>query len=129
MTESELLDFIEEVETKELHQAPDYLKKMILHKADPISKRKQLIIYSLKTIAATAAALVILFTLPSAPKTNEISMQEKRLQIQMNVAREKELYQRKIQQKKEQISLTNYVNLKAADIYDQLFRIFEKGDL
>lgn len=128
MTEQELLNLIEEVETKELHQAPDYLKNMILHKTSPVSKQKQLIIYSLKTIAATAAALVILFTLPSASGTEEISIQEKRLQTQENIAKEKDLYRKKMQKYKDKISLSVYVNDKATDIYDHLFTIFEKGE-
>lgn len=126
MTEQELLQLIEDVEQEELHQAPDYLKDMIIRKANPPTKRTQLIIYSLKTVAATAAALMILFTIPQTQPNNESIRQEARIQLQTQIQKEKEIYQEKILKSKERISITDFLNQGTSYVCNQILTIFER---
>lgn len=143
MTEQELLDFIESVEQEELHPAPDYLKEIILWKADSTPKSTQLIIYSLKTLAATAAALIILFTLPQSTFISEsirlqetMQIQEKKIQIQETMQLQEEKMQEQIKKEREQmtkkmlnnierISITDYLNRGSSYICNQILTIFD----
>lgn len=126
MTEHELLQFIENIESDELHPAPDYLKNIILRKVNPIPKQTQLIIYSIKTITATAAALVILFTIPPNQPINKYVQQEKRIQFQNQIQKEKKIQQEKMHKEKEKISITDFLNQKTSYLCNQLLIIFEK---
>ena len=126
MTEQELLQLIEDVEQEELHQAPDYLKDMILRKANPPTKQTQLIIYSLKTFATTAAALMILFIIPQTQPNNESIRQEARIQMQTQIQKEKEIYQEKILKNKDRISVTAFLNQGTSYVCNQILTIFER---
>lgn len=126
MTEQELLEFITKVEQEELHQAPDYLKNMILRKANPVPKKIQLLTYSLKTITVTAAALIILFTIPQNQLTNEYTLQQEKLQLQEEIQKEKEMQIEKFLKRKEKLSITDFLNHKTSYISNQLLTIFEK---
>lgn len=126
MTENELLEFINQVEQEELHQAPDYLKNMILRKANPAPKQIQLLVYSLKTITATAAALIILFTIPQNLFTNEYTIQQEKMQLQQQIQKEKEIQLEKFLKRKEKLSITDFINHKTNYICNQLLYLFEK---
>lgn len=128
MTEQELLQLIENVEQEELHPAPDYLKDMILRKVNPVPKQTQLIIYSLKTIAATAAALMILFTIPQTQPADKYVRQEERIQIQNQIQKEKDIHQEKMLKNKEKIAITDFLNQGTSYVCTQLLTIFEKED-
>ncbi len=126
MTEQELLQLIEFVEQEELHPAPDYLKGMILHKAKTVPKRIQLIIYSFKTIAATAAALMILFTIPKTKPVTENTRQEERIKIQYEIQKEKQIQYEKMMKQKEKTSITDYLNQGTSYVCSQLLTVFER---
>lgn len=126
MTEQDLLEFIKNIEQEELHPAPDYLKKMILRKAKPVSKRTQLIIYSIKTIAVTAAALMILFTLPQNQPVNKYTQQQERILLQNQIQNEKKIWQEKFLKEREKTSITDFLNQKTNYLCNQLLTIFEK---
>lgn len=126
MTEEELLQFIETVEQEELHQAPDYLKEIILRKANPTPKQTQLIIYSLKTIAATAAALMILFTIPQTRPIDESVIQQERIQIQEQLQKEREIQHEKMLKYREKTSIIDFLNQGSSYVCNQLLTIFEK---
>lgn len=66
LSEEELQQLIAETEEQMPYRAPDYLEQMILQKAKPVtaSKNRQLFSYSLKIVAAAAAALALIFTIP-----------------------------------------------------------------
>ena len=120
------LEFIKNIEQEELHPAPDYLKKMILRKAKPVSKRTQLIIYSIKTIAVTAAALMILFTLPQNQPVNKYPQQQERILLQNQIQNEKKIWQEKFLKEREKTSITDFLNQKTNYLCNQLLTIFEK---
>ena len=126
MTEQDLLEFIKNIEQEELHPAPDYLKNMILRKAKPVSKRTQLIIYSIKTIAITAAALMILFTLPQNQPVNKYPQQQERILLQNQIQNEKKIWQEKFLKEREKTSITDFLNQKTNYLCNQLLTIFEK---
>lgn len=123
MTDEELLKMMEEIEEQEMHQAPDYLKQMILDKAEriqvrdsieilpmatrknqrknlmepesknPKGKKIQLLIYSAKIAAATAAALALLYIWPQY---------QSKVAIQQNVEWEQQQKEQERQNAKEQ---------------------------
>lgn len=103
MTDKELLEMIEKIEEHDMHQAPDYLKQMIMQKAERMQftesieilpgvqktrtyrntqeqgKRSkssvgQFLAYSIKITAAAAAALILLFSWPQYQ--SEMAIQE-----------------------------------------------------
>ena len=70
LTDEELAKLIEDVEKHGMLECPSYVRQEVIRKTQvSLQKRKrQFYIYSFKVWAATAAALVILFTLPSVPQ-------------------------------------------------------------
>lgn len=124
MTEQELWELIKNVEANELHQAPDYLKSKILKKANQASKQTQIIIYSIKTITATVAALMILFTIPNNLSENRFAQQQDKIEIQISIRNNKKFWQEKYF--KEKNSITNFLNKKTSDVCNQLLTILEE---
>ncbi len=79
-SDNELETFLEDVEQNEMHMAPFYLKREIMEQAFPEQKlrnavdkkktmsraqRQKWIIYNCKVVLAAAAAIVVLFLLPT----------------------------------------------------------------
>lgn len=66
LTDDQLLHLIKSVETDGMHTAPGYLKDKILKKAAQTNNasRYELFIFSAKIIAAAAASIALLFTMP-----------------------------------------------------------------
>ena len=75
LTEEELEKLIEDVEMHGMLECPSYVRQEVLEKTRvSLRKRKQqFYIYSLKVWAASAAAIVLLFTLPSEPQMAEFA--------------------------------------------------------
>lgn len=68
MNDEELLQFIAEIEEHEMVSAPSYLKENILSKANKMQKRavkRQYRAFQLKVCLATAAAIAVIFFIPS----------------------------------------------------------------
>ena len=66
LTDDQLLHLIESLDTDGMHTAPGYLKDKILKKAAQKnnSSRYELFIFGTKIIAAAAASIALLFTMP-----------------------------------------------------------------
>lgn len=67
MSEEELLQFIAQVETNEMIEAPFYLKENILSEAKEWQRksvRRQYRAFQLKVCLATAAAVAVIFLIP-----------------------------------------------------------------
>lgn len=79
-SDDELEKFLEDVEENEMHRAPFYLKREIMEQAFPEQKsrntvdkkkimnriqRRKWIMYNCKVVLAAAAAIVVLFLLPT----------------------------------------------------------------
>ncbi len=73
LTEEELAKLIADVEMHGMLECPSYVRQEVLEKTRvSLKKRKrQFYIYSFKVWAATAAAIVLLFTLPTEPPVME----------------------------------------------------------
>lgn len=67
LSETELMELIEEVEKEPLSKAPGYLKEQILYKAskkESLSRQNAFFIFSAKVAAGAAAAIALLFLFP-----------------------------------------------------------------
>lgn len=77
MNDEELLKMIEEIESVELHKAPDYLKELTLNKAQKMirkekkTKAEQLFAYQVRVFAAMAASLILLLVIPQPESRQE----------------------------------------------------------
>ena len=73
LTDEELEKLIEDVEMHGMLECPSYVKQEILEKTRVSlrKRRQQFYIYSFKVWGATAAAIVLLFSLPQAPQMIE----------------------------------------------------------
>ena len=76
LTDEELEKLIADVEMHGMLECPSYMRQEVLEKTRvSLKKRKQqLLIYSFKVWAATAAALVLLFILPAQPQIPEAQL-------------------------------------------------------
>lgn len=73
LTDEELTKLIEDVEMHGMLECPSYVRQEVLEKTRvSLKKRKQqLLVYSFKVWAASAAAIILLFTLPTEVPTAE----------------------------------------------------------
>lgn len=103
-SDEELDSFIAQIEDKPLRQAPDYLKGIILDKASKMEKnkiipmakaqapmtrataRKQLFDYGVKVCAGAAAAIAIMFVIPTVNNVEQGAQQNS--QIEQNMQQE-----------------------------------------
>ncbi len=148
-TEEELADFIADMEADHPMQAPDYLAELILHKAErqalresveiipirntiretiregkpaavpPASKQKQLLVYSIKIIAAAAAAIALIIMTPS---------------METHLGDQSDSYQVQYDQngQKDEKSMIQNLNEKSSDFCSRLFyrtnQLFHRED-
>lgn len=141
LSDEELEKMIAQIEQGPLVQAPEYLEKMILQKAERIavresveivpirhamreggqplgrktSKRGQLLAYSLKIVAAAAAAIALVITVPQMEQKTEDSyrQQEQYMQEQSQKETQKESRGKK--------SVARNLNEKTSDFCSRLF--------
>lgn len=141
LSDEELEKMIAEMEHGPLVQAPEYLEKMILQKAERIavresveivpirqamkegrrtlpqepSKRGQLLSYSLKIVAAAAAAIALVIMVPEMESRTADSYQQQEQHMQ-------EQSQKETQKKnRESKSVTRNLNERTSDFCSRLF--------
>lgn len=116
LSDEELDQLVKEVEAKPLCQAPEYLKPMILDKAKAydrsghmMSAGTQLLTYSVKIMAAAAAAAIVILTVPVMDKAQSLDYMEQSVQAELermrNRAADRELAQ--IQDRTDTINRVN----------------------
>ncbi len=95
LSDEELAQLVKEVEAKPLCQAPEYLKPMILDKAEAYDKSAQkpsagmqLFIYSVKIMAAAAAAVIVILTVPVMDKAQSLDYMEQSAQSELERMRD-----------------------------------------
>lgn len=146
LSNQELENMIAELESGSLLQAPDYLEKMILQKAERIavrssveivpirhairakkqpaskktSRQGQLLAYSLKIAAAAAAAIALVIVVPEMQRKTEDSyqQQEEYMEELQKEQKEQEETWKKNQERK---SVTRNLNEKTSDFCSKLF--------
>lgn len=142
-SDQELEKMIAEIESGPLLQAPDYLEKIILQKAEriavrssveivpirhamkdrkqPASKKSsrpgQLLAYSLKIVAAAAAAITLVIMVPEMQRKTEDSYQQQEEHLE-KLQKEQEETWKKNQERK---SVTYNLNEKTSDFCSSLF--------
>lgn len=120
LSDEELEQLVKEVEVKPLHPAPEYLKSMILDKTEAYDKNghkmsagMQLFIYSIKIMAAAAAAIVVILTVPVMDKAQSLDYMEQSVQEELERMRDRaaDREQAQIQDRTETL---NRVNMRRA---------------
>lgn len=91
LSDEELEKLVDDIEAKPLCRAPEYLESMILNKAKTydrsvhrLSAGMQLFIYSVKIMAAAAAAITVILTVPMMDKTQSLDYMEQSVQEEMD---------------------------------------------
>lgn len=75
LSETELLNIIEDAEQNPILKAPDYLKSQILQEASRQTKPKcktSLLLFGAKITAAAAASIALLFSMPKLTQSEEL---------------------------------------------------------
>lgn len=146
LSDQELEKMMAEIESGPLLQAPDYLEKMILQKAERIavrssveivpirhairakkqpaskktSRQGQLLVYSLKIVAAAAAAIALVIMVPGMQRKTEDSYRQQEefmAELQKEQAEQEETWKKN----QERISVTRNLNEKTSDFCSKLF--------
>lgn len=77
LSDDELEKLIADVEQEPMRRAPEYLERMILKKTEQNAVRwSQFAAYSAKIVAAAAAAIALIITMPEIERQSEIHQQE-----------------------------------------------------
>lgn len=91
LSDEELEKLVNEIEEKPLCRAPEYLESMILNKAKTydrnvhrLSAGMQLFIYGVKIMAAAAAAIAVILTVPMMDKAQSLDYMEQSVQEEMD---------------------------------------------
>lgn len=116
LSDEELDQLVKEVEAKPLHPAPEYLKTMILDKAQAYDKSAhkmsagmQLFTYSIKIMAAAAAAVIVILTVPVMDKAQSLDYMEQSAQAELERMRNRaaEIEQAQLQDRTENMDRVN----------------------
>ncbi|MDE6742874.1 MAG: hypothetical protein K2J95_03230 [Lachnospiraceae bacterium] len=90
LSDEELEQLVKDVEAEPLHPAPEYLKNMILDKTEAYDKSghkmstgMQLFVYSVKIMAAAAAAVIVILTVPVMDKAQSLDYLEQSAQTEL----------------------------------------------
>ena len=69
LSNEELMSLIEDIESENLISAPAYLKQQIVAESRKrnVPARMQLVFYSMKVVAAMAAAIILIILMPMTP--------------------------------------------------------------
>lgn len=96
LSDEELDQLVKEVEAGPLCPAPEYLKPMILEKAgsydsnaDKLPPEIRLFAYSIKIIAAAAAAVIMILTVPVMDKEQSLGYMEQSVQAELERTRDR----------------------------------------
>lgn len=96
LSDEELDQMIKDIEAEPLHPAPEYLKNMILDKAKAydrsghmMSAGTQLLTYSVKIMAAAAAAAIVVLTVPVMDKAQSLDYMEQSAQAELERMRDR----------------------------------------
>lgn len=96
LSDEELDQLVKEIEAEPLCRAPEYLKPMILNKAKAydrsgykLSAGTQLFIYSIKIMAAAAAAMIVILTVPVMDKAQSLDYMEQSAQVEVERMRDR----------------------------------------
>lgn len=96
LSDEELDHLVKDVEAGPLWPAPEYLKPMILEKAgsydsnaDKLSPEIRLFAYSVKIIAAAAAAVIMILTVPVMDKEQSLGYMEQSVQAELERTRDR----------------------------------------
>lgn len=116
LSDEELDQMIKDIEAEPLCQAPEYLKPMILDKAKAydksdykVSAGMQLFIYSVKIMAAAAAAVIVILTVPAMDKAQSLDHIGQSAQAELERMRDRaaDREQAQIQDRTETINRAN----------------------
>ena len=146
LSDQELEKMIMEMEDSPLLQAPDYLENMILQKAERIAVRssveivpirhvmkkgkqpsskqasrpRQLFAYSLKIVAAAAAAITLVIMVPQVQRETEDSYQQQEAYVE-KLQREQKEQEETWKKNQERKSVARNLNEKTSDFCSTLF--------
>lgn len=116
LSDEELDRLVKDAEAGPLCPAPEYLKPMILEKAESYDRNAhklppeiRLLAYSVKIMAAAAAAVIMIFTVPVMDKEQSLGYMEQSVQEELERTRDR-LENRNLSQMQDRMQNRNYVN-------------------
>lgn len=116
LSDEELDQMIKDIEAEPFCQAPEYLKPMILDKAKAYDRNghktsagMQLFAYSVKIMAAAAAAVIAILTVPVMDKAQSLDYMEQSAQAELERVRDRAA-DRELAQIQDRTTTMNRVN-------------------